>query len=311
MASSSEMASEMASASHTDPRPDNRVTALLLPGYSPNLAWLARALNANRVILDDLHPFSRKSRVHRTKIRTPDGHQWLTIPFVGEDRRKPINRVRIDEHRPWLRHHLQALEYNYRNSPYFDFYEPEIRADLETAYGFVFLVDAVRHLMQRQWLYLELPFTPEWASELDSPESDPVYIHRPSRRENRTGSERQKPGEHLPEKRAPEDRVTVWQEPDSRHYQRPHPDANQSDAKHSPSGQPVSGQTIVSQSDTVQPNAIRPVFHIPQYRQHFPGFVPGCGMLDLLFEYGPDAWQILDRLTGPRSADRSSVTGGS
>lgn len=274
----------MSSASQTGPRPDKRVTALLLPGYSPNLAWMARALNADRVILDDLHPFSRKSRVHRTKIRTPDGHQWLTIPFVGQDRRKPINRVRIDDRRPWLRHHLQGLEYNYRNSPYFDFYEPEIRADLETAHGQVFLVDAVRHLMQRQWIYLELPFIPEWASELDSPESDPVYIYRPSRRRNRTGPEHQEPGGHLPGNKDPEYRVTVWQEPASRHYQKPHPDAIQPDA-----GQPEA----------------RPVFHIPQYRQHFPGFVSGCGILDLLFEYGPDAWQVLDQLTGHRSTDRS------
>ncbi len=241
----------MAPTPDSNARPAAPATALLLPGYSPDLAWLARALHAGRVILDDLHPFSRKSKVHRTKIRTPDGHQWLTIPFVSEDRRKPIREVRIDDRRPWLGHHLQALEYNYRNSPWFDFYEPEIRADLEKTSGCGLLVDAVRHLMQRQWLYLELPDFPEWSSELMSQSGMGEFADWP----------------YLPEN----DRMEIWQEPHSRHYQKPHPNA-------------------------VRTGTVQPVFHIPEYRQHFPGFVPGCGILDLLFEYGPDAWQVLDKL---------------
>jgi hypothetical protein len=223
--------------------------ALLLPGYSPDLAWVARVLNAGIVILDDLHPFSRKSKVHRTKIRTPDGHQWLTIPFVQEDRRKPIRQVRIDDRRPWLRHHLQAIEFNYRNSLYYDFYEPEIRADLSTAAESGLLVDAVRHLMARQWTYLELTEFPQWASGL-------VSGNDRSPGQTLYGMVSNMPG-------------AVWQEQGSRHYQKPHPQAHN----------PVSG--------TFQP---------PEYRQHFPGFVPGCGILDLLFEYGPDSWQVLDQL---------------
>lgn len=241
--------------------------ALLLPGYSPDLAWINRALNADDVILDDLHPFSRKSRVHRTKIRTPEGHQWLTIPFVGEDRRRPIRNVRIDDRRPWLKHHLRALEYNYRNSIYFDFYEPEIRADLETAAEFELLVDAVRHLMKRQWTYLQLRNFPKWMSDSENDDfgqyeemkkpvaasEQPGYEKIDDRIRQLTGSPQTGP-------------VAIYQEPDSRNYQKPHP------------------------------SAIDPPFSLPAYRQHFPGFEPGCGVLDLLFEYGPDSWQILDKL---------------
>ena len=243
------------------PKPDiaqatpDAVAALLLPGYSPDLAWMARALNAGRVILDDLHPFSRKSKVHRTKIRTPDGHQWLTIPFVQEDRRKPIRQVRIDDRRPWLRHHLHALEFNYRNSLFFDFYEPEIRADLSLAAESELLVDAVRHLLVRQYAYLELPTFPQWASE---------WAGKPSA-QNDTKTDA---GENLYETISNKFSA-VWQEPRSRHYQKPHPRAQDPDKYTLP---------------------------LPEYRQHFPGFVPGCGVYDLLFEYGPDAWQILDQL---------------
>ena len=237
----------------TASRQNKSVTALLLPGYAPDLQWMARALNAGRVILDDRHPFSRKSKVHRTKIRTPDGHQWLSLPIVTEDRRKPINRVRIDDRRPWLQHHLQALEFNYRNSLYFDYFEPEIRADLQVAAEYELLLDAVRHLMQRQWIYLQLPEFPEWISEIEADEPC-------TERTAVAGRPVDEPPEHLPV--APGS--SVWQEPNSRNYQKPHPEATQPD------------------------------FRIPEYRQHFPGFVPGCGVLDMLFEYGPESWQILD-----------------
>ena len=273
-------------------RPSNNVIALLLPGYSPDLGWMARAIHSRKVILDDLHPFSRKSKVHRTKIRTPDGHQWLTIPFVGEDRRKPIRQVRIDSRRPWLKHHIQALEYNYRNSLYFDFYEPEIRSDLEAASEYEFLLDAVRYLMMRQWTYLELGDFPVWISNSNAnpdarsytnpnahsvPDPDARSYTNPDARifAQASATAQRKAARsviNILQTGSPltgdtqHGKVTIWQEADSKNYQKPHPDA------------------------------VHPVFSIPDYHQHFPGFVPGCGALDLLFEYGPDAWQIFDRI---------------
>lgn len=230
--------------------PEQPVIALLMPGYSPSLDWLGRALLADVVVLDDLHPFSRKSRVHRTRVRTSDGFQWLVIPFASEDRRKPLCEVRIDRQRPWVDHHLKALEYNYRNSTYFDYYEPEIRADLTAASHCELLLDAVMHLMQRQWSYAEitLPYTQISSISSHSLEDENLF---PGQQKNKR----------------------VWQEAKSRHYQKPHPDA------------------------------VVPDLSIPEYKQRFPGFVEGCGMLDLLFTYGPDMWQVLDRITAG-SADQ-------
>ena len=109
--------------------------ALLYPAYLPDLYYLACIMQADRTILLDTEPFSRKSRVHRGKIRTPEGFQWLNIPILTEDKKKPLQEVRMDHSSGWAASHLRALEYNYRNSIYFDFYEPELRADLEQAAG--------------------------------------------------------------------------------------------------------------------------------------------------------------------------------
>lgn len=246
------------------------VVAWLLPGYSPGLEWLARAQNADLAIMDDAHPFSRKSRVHRTKIRTPGGYQWLSLPFLKEDRNKPIRNVRIDKTRPWLKHHWQALELNYRNSLYFDYYEPEIRHDFETVSQYEHLAEIVGYLMKRQWAYLQLDGFPMWVDEIQQEKQINVI-------QGLSIQKKEKLRMLLKEKQSEEGVVSpfhaiqgeaiIWQEPDSHNYQRPHRDAS------------------------------NPVFPDPRYRQHFPGFVSGCGLFDLLFEYGPDAWQVLDRLT--------------
>ena len=181
-------------------------TALLLPGISPDLSWVARALHADRLILDDLHPFQRKSRIHRIKARTATAHQWLTLPVATEDRNKPVHQVHMAPESRWAVHFLKALEFNYRNSPWYDFYEPEIIEDIEQAASYRKLIDVVLHLLQRQWRYLELPWRAEMASEL-TPRAD--YT-----------STRTVPPNH---EALPALEGIVWQEASSRHFQRPHP----------------------------------------------------------------------------------------
>lgn len=79
--------------------------ALVLPGRFPDLHDLATWINSGTVCLDDLVPWSRKSRTHRGRIRTKTGLQWI-----------------YEQPDPF-----RVMGYAYRNSPYFDFYEPELR----------------------------------------------------------------------------------------------------------------------------------------------------------------------------------------
>ncbi|MEX0685021.1 MAG: WbqC family protein [Balneolales bacterium] len=145
--------------------------ALLLPAYLPDLYYLSCLLQADRIVMLDLASFTRKGKVHRGKIRTPDGFQWLNIPINTEDKAKPLKDVRMDHQIDWISKHLKALEYNYRNSIYFEFYEPEIRADLERAREFVHLSEFTSYFMNRLFLYLQLDINLEWASSL--PDFDP------------------------------------------------------------------------------------------------------------------------------------------
>lgn len=218
------------------------VLALLLPQFAPNLYDLSVMLQSDRVILQDVERWSRKSRVHRAKIRVPEGTQWVNIPVLTEDRKKAIKDVRIDHSDNWATPLLRSLKYNYRNSIYFDFYEPEIKADFESAKDFTFLVEFVLFIQRRLFRFMDLHIEYELASEIPEYTSDPDLL-----------------AEHLKADR-------IFQEYDSRHYQR--------QAK----------------------QRAEPDFNHPKYHQHFEDFEPYCSILDVLFQFGPESFRIIDQL---------------
>lgn len=182
--------------------------ALLLPQFAPNLYDLAIMLQADRVVFQDVKQWSRKSRVHRAQIRTPDGTQWINIPVRTEDRKKAVKDVRIDHSKDWITPLLRALEYNYRNSIYYDFYEPEIKADFESATDFTYLPDFVLYIQKRLFRFMDLSISYELASDLPEYSSDPDEF-----------------AERL-------DADTLFQEHDSRHYLRQAECKNEPDFNH-------------------------------------------------------------------------------
>jgi hypothetical protein len=216
--------------------------ALLTPCFAPDLYYLAAMLQADRVVLQDMEKFSRKSSIHRARIRTPEGTQWINIPVRTEDRSKLVNQVRIDHSLDWITPLLRALNFNYRNSIYFDFYEPEITADFQRAADFEYLMDFNNYFRNRLFTFLYIEKEMELASDITEYNSDPDLFAQ------RIGAD------------------VIFQEYKSRHYQR------QAERRKDPD------------------------FIHPVYRQHFDGFEPWCSVLDVLFQYGPTSFQVLDQL---------------
>ncbi|MEX0906068.1 MAG: WbqC family protein [Balneolaceae bacterium] len=218
--------------------------AILQPVLIPDLHDLAIMLAANKIILQDNEQWSRKGRIHRAKIRTPEGTQHINIPIRTADRKKPIKDIRIDHSEKWIEPLLRTLEFNYRNSVYYDFYEPEIRADFQSAVDYEYLQPFVMYIRNRMFRFLEIEIQAEvlFSSRMKEYDSDPDQLAKNLGYEN------------------------YYQEPGAKHYQR-------------------QGR-----------NKVELPFSHPVYRQHFEGFEPGCCLLDLLFQYGPESFKIISLL---------------
>lgn len=106
---------------------DDPIVAVRPPAYWPSPATMALADAADRVLLADTLQYSRQSFQNRAQIRTPQGWQWLTIPLKGGQHGRPIYEVEIRHKHFWMGKHWRALEFNYRRTPYFEFYEPLLK----------------------------------------------------------------------------------------------------------------------------------------------------------------------------------------
>ncbi len=218
--------------------------AILQPVLIPDLHDLAVMMAADKIVIQDSEQWSRKGRTHRALIRTPEGTQYLNVPVKTEDRKKPIREVRIDHSKSWIDPILRALKYNYSNSVYYDFYEPEIRADVTAGENFEFLMPFACHIRKRLFQYLEIELNADivFSSEMRDYSSDPDRL-----------------AENL-------EANSYYQEHNARHYQRQGKNRSKLPFKH------------------------------PDYRQHFDGFEPYCCLLDLLFQYGPESFRVIEEI---------------
>ena len=172
--------------------------AILQPVLIPDLHDLATMLSVDQIVFQDSEQWSRKGRTHRALIRTPDGIDYISVPVMTADKKKPINRVRIDHGRDWISPLLRSLKFNYSNSVYYDFYEPEIRADIEMGHSFEYLLDFSLFLRKRLFQFLELDISAEiyFSSGMEEYTSDPDELAKRLDAEN------------------------YYQEHDAKHYQR-------------------------------------------------------------------------------------------
>lgn len=208
------------------------------PEYWPRLSYLAHLIAADRFVIADTFQYSRQSFQNRAKLRTPQGRQWISIPLMGGQHGRPIREVEIENRTIWQRSHWRAFEFNYRSTPFFEYYEPSLRPLYEGPFSH--LADLTVATVELLCRLFQIDTPVAKASELSGQPVGPGGVLTCY------------PGERL---------LT-------------HEEAHVHDL-------------------AVDPEALTFRFVEPVYRQNFEGFEPGLSALDLLFNYGPDAAQIL------------------
>lgn len=102
----------------------------IAPEYFPGVDLCAAMCRSNSIILDCTRQYVRQSFQNRTRIRTPDGWQWLSVPLAAHQHGNRIMDVHWSDEKDWRRLHLRSLRFNYRSTPFFDYIEPRIEVVL-------------------------------------------------------------------------------------------------------------------------------------------------------------------------------------
>ena len=90
--------------------------AIHQPNFLPWCGWFAKLEACDIFILLDDAQMSKGSYVSRTKIRSQDGEQWLTVPTRVHDAPR-IAEVEI-ANGSWAKKHLATLQQTYAKAPF-------------------------------------------------------------------------------------------------------------------------------------------------------------------------------------------------
>lgn len=102
---------------------------LIHPTYFPNVLTFSYIMH-HPICWEIEDNYQKQTFRNRTYISTDRGKHMLSIPIVHIGKvngRQKYKEVALDNSYPWQRQHWRTLETAYRTSPFFEFYEDDIK----------------------------------------------------------------------------------------------------------------------------------------------------------------------------------------
>lgn len=98
----------------------------------PALNWWQEALSNKNIFINEDIPYNKSNPQNRYYLTGAQGIQLLTIPIKrGRNQRTKIKDVLISYDFDWQSHHWKTIKTLYERSPFFEYFEAEIRVLFE------------------------------------------------------------------------------------------------------------------------------------------------------------------------------------
>ena len=100
------------------------------PVYLPWLGLFHKIALADLFCFFDIVQYQRKDYNNRNKIKTGNGELWLSVPVESKGHlNKNVAEILIVQDN-WAKKHLKSIELNYKKTPFFQNYFPELQSIL-------------------------------------------------------------------------------------------------------------------------------------------------------------------------------------
>ena len=172
---------------------------LLSTAYMPPVSWFAAMaeemdgltnrhdgdrpdleLSPSVVYIEACENYQKQSYRNRCRFYASDGVQSLSFPIIheGGTHKQPISEIRIDWSTPWLQQHERAIISAYRTSAYFEYYQDELFAILESRPEKLFdlNMELIRFFIEKTGLAVDLRTTSGFSKEGVQTPSDGIDI---------------------------------------------------------------------------------------------------------------------------------------
>ena len=112
------------------------MTTLLSTTYFGPVQWYQKFYRSDEVQIEQWESFQKQTYRNRCVIATTQGPQALTVPVEHTD--SPlIKDLCISDHGNWRHLHWNALQSAYGESPFFEYYQDDIRPFFEKRWTFL------------------------------------------------------------------------------------------------------------------------------------------------------------------------------
>lgn len=111
---------------------------IIHPSYFPSISHFAAIANADIVTFEMEDNFQKQTNRNRMHIYSPNGIQLLNVPIKHtKERHQRIKEVKLETAFDWQKQHFKSLEAAYRTSPFFEYFEDDIRPIFEKQHTYL------------------------------------------------------------------------------------------------------------------------------------------------------------------------------
>jgi hypothetical protein len=145
---------------------------LIHPTYFPSISHFVAMVHADTITFEVEDNFQKQTNRNRMYIYSPNGIQLLNIPLKHnkEQSHQKFKDVKIETAFDWQKQHFKSLEAAYRTSPFFEYFEDDIRPVFEKKH--TYMMDLNFQIMEIITECLGMDFsydkTTEYFNEVDN-----------------------------------------------------------------------------------------------------------------------------------------------
>ncbi|QYJ68432.1 WbqC family protein [Flavobacterium litorale] len=111
---------------------------LLHPTYFPSVSHFVAMVKANAITFEVEDNFQKQTNRNRMYIYSPNGIQLLNIPVKhSKGNHQKFKDTKIEQAFGWQKQHFKSLEAAYRTSPFFEYFEDDIRPLFEKKHTYM------------------------------------------------------------------------------------------------------------------------------------------------------------------------------
>jgi len=141
-------------------------------------------INTFPAVIEQQDNFIKQTYRNRCRIATAQGMQTLSIPIEKPETLKCLTRdIRISDHDNWRHLHWTAIRSAYNSSPFFEYYEDDLRPFYEKKFNFLFDFNEELRLLISSLLDIEtsVSYSEIYRKELNPNELDYREVIHPKK----------------------------------------------------------------------------------------------------------------------------------